>query len=115
MKRESALLKKLKFLKISLVVSWICYGIMVILGVSEDSGLINYEILTVAAIVLWLIIFIMGILFIFSLGGLAGDLNRSGIVWIGLSIITAPIGPIVAFSMMRNIVNTEIHNTQMGG
>ncbi len=44
---------------------------------------------------------ISGVTFYFYVGKLAATLGESPIVWVGGSIVTAPIGPIVVFFVMK--------------
>lgn len=50
------------------------------------------------------VLLVSGFAFWISLGMLAAKTGRSGVVWVGLSFITAPIGSIIAYSRMLNIV-----------
>lgn len=47
-------------------------------------------------------------IYLYYLGKLAGILKKSKIVWIGGSFVTAPIGPIVAYFSMANLVKKEL-------
>ena len=51
------------------------------------------------------ILVVAGLSFYVSLGMLASRLDKSWIVWVGLTIITKPIGSIIAYFMMRSKVN----------
>lgn len=51
---------------------------------------------------------ISGLVFYVSLGMLAKRLGRSWIVWIGLTFITKPIGPFVAYFRMRRLVHNKL-------
>jgi hypothetical protein len=42
--------------------------------------------------------------FYISLGQLAARLGSSWIIWVGLSVLTAPVGPIIAYIAMRTKV-----------
>lgn len=42
--------------------------------------------------------------FIITLWRLAGALNRRPIVWVGLTIISSPIGPFISYFLMRQKV-----------
>jgi hypothetical protein len=44
---------------------------------------------------------VAGLAFYIALGQLAARLGKSWILWVGLSIITAPVGPFIAYLMMR--------------
>jgi hypothetical protein len=46
-----------------------------------------------------------GLIFCVSLGKLARCTNRSWVTWVGLSIITYPIGPVVAYAAMTSILS----------
>jgi hypothetical protein len=48
---------------------------------------------------------VSGLTFYVSLGILAKRLGRRWIVWVGLTFITKPIGPFVAYFRMRCLVN----------
>jgi DNA-directed RNA polymerase subunit RPC12/RpoP len=45
--------------------------------------------------------------YLYYLGKLAGVFNKSKIIWIGGSFVTAPIGPIVAYIRMSSLVEKE--------
>ena len=49
-----------------------------------------------------------GALFYVYLGVLAARLERSVLVWVGLTFITKPIGPIVAYFRMRRLVQNAL-------
>ncbi len=60
-----------------------------------------------AGLLAWLI---GGLMFYVSLADLVVRLNRSLIVWIGGSIVLAPIGPFVAYFNMRRLVKDTIRS-----
>jgi hypothetical protein len=47
-------------------------------------------------------------IYLFYLGKLVGIYNKSKILWIGGSLVTAPIGPIVAYNMMADFVEEDL-------
>ena len=55
-------------------------------------------------LVVVLVLLASGFAFWISLGMLAAKTGRRGIVWVGLAFITAPIGSIIAYSRMLNVV-----------
>ena len=55
-----------------------------------------------------LVVYVTGLSFYICLGILAKRLSRSWIVWVGLTIITTPIGQFVAYFRMRHLVNSAI-------
>ncbi len=62
---------------------------------------------------IFMLLMILGIiLFYIILGVLAVKKNRSAISWVGLSIITSPIGPIVSYFIMLNSDALEPKNKQ---
>jgi hypothetical protein len=56
------------------------------------------------ALVIVAVLMAFGIGFYVALGVLANRLDRSWITWIGLTVITNPIGPFVAYFKMRKLV-----------
>lgn len=50
------------------------------------------------------VLLIAGIVYYVSLGILAKRLGKSWITWIGLTVITKPFGPVVAYFLMRRLV-----------
>jgi len=66
------------------------------------------EHLTAIDIVMVLVLFASAISFYISLGLLAKRLGRSWIVWVGLTIITKPIGMFVAYFMMNQKVTEAL-------
>jgi len=60
--------------------------------------------LDVVTMLLVLAIAISGIAYYGSLGVLAHRIGRSAIVWVGLTFILSPIGALVAFPWMLNLV-----------
>lgn len=52
--------------------------------------------------------------FIVTLWKLARVLNRSSIVWVGLSIIFGPIGLLVSYYLMREMVLVALKTSDMG-
>ena len=51
---------------------------------------------------------VAGLAFYILLGSLASRMGKSWIVWVGLTIITKPIGSFVAYFMIRQRVKTAI-------
>jgi hypothetical protein len=51
-----------------------------------------------------------GVAFYIALGMLAARLGKSWILWVGLTIITKPIGSIIAYFLMRQRVKDAIRN-----
>jgi hypothetical protein len=56
-----------------------------------------------------------GLAFYVSLGVLAKRMGGSWIVWVGLTFITNPVGPFVAYFRMRQLVNTGGQPSSSGG
>jgi hypothetical protein len=44
---------------------------------------------------------IFGLLFYYYLGNLAAELNKSSIVWVGLTFICGPFGAVYAYFKMK--------------
>lgn len=65
------------------------------------SALDGPKALMIAGFCVWIV---SGFAFYLALGVLASRLGRSWIVWVGMSMITNPIGPIVAYVRMRQLV-----------
>ena len=83
----------------SFVVTVTCFVIVIMLASGEPTkGLSPFESIAILAMV------ISGLTFYVSLGMLAKRLGRSWIVWVGLTFITKPIGPFVAYFRMRHLV-----------
>jgi hypothetical protein len=74
-------------------------ALMVIGFVAPSKGLSPIEIVCVLAMLS------ASFPFYICLGILAKRMGRSWITWVGLTIITKPIGPFVAYFKMRNLVN----------
>lgn len=74
-------------------------ALMVFGVVAPSKGLSPLEIVCVLAMVS------ASIPFYICLGTLAKRMGRSWITWVGLTFITKPIGPFVAYFKMRNLVN----------
>jgi len=88
----------LRMMTWSVIVSIGCYLILIIIGVIAPSKEI-----TPLEVILILLSVAAGLTFYISIGTLAAQIGRSWIIWVGLPIITAPIGPIIAFFWMRNL------------
>jgi len=67
----------------------------------------NYVVNLLAGVAV-LLSFVASIAFYVLLGTLAARLKRSVITWVGLSVITNPIGPIVAYFNMRGVVGEAL-------
>ena len=80
----------------SFTVSIICLVGFIILGVTEQQ----HEGTSSVAMFLLIIMVVAGLVWYVSLGILAHRLGRSWLVWVGLSFITSPIGPLVIFPLM---------------
>ena len=80
----------------SFVISITSFIGLIILGIIEQS----HESISSFAALLAIISIIAGPVWYISLGMIAKRLGRRWFVWVGLSIITPPIGPIVIFPLM---------------
>jgi predicted branched-subunit amino acid permease len=79
----------------SFSVSVACFVGLIILGaVAQHEGVSPVEVLLVVLMI------IAGPVWYVSLGMLAHRLGRRWLVWVGLSFITSPIGPLVIFPLM---------------
>ena len=74
-------------------------ALMVAGTVSLEEGMSPFIIICVLAMVS------ASFPFYICLGILAKRMGRSWITWVGLTFITKPIGPLVAYFKMRNLVN----------
>lgn len=54
---------------------------------------------------------VASLVFIITLWRLAGALNRSPIVWVGLTIIFSPVGPFVSYFLMRQNVLSALQDS----
>jgi len=59
-------------------------------------------------VIMVLISITCSLLYLYYLGKLVDIYNKSRIVWIGGSIVTAPFGPIVAYFNMCNLIGKDI-------
>lgn len=73
--------------------------LVMLAGGEQTKGISPLEGIVILAMVL------SGLTFYVSLGMLAKRLGRGWIVWVGLTFITKPIGPFVAYFRMRHLVN----------
>jgi len=78
-------------------VSIASYVGFVILVVTEQQ----HEGISPVAVLLLILMVVAGPVWYISLGMLAKRLGRRWLVWVGLSFLTAPIGPLVTFPLMR--------------
>lgn len=107
------LTKPLQGLKLSGIIAVGSFIILVLIGISGHTQIrLNnptfnlYEILFIA---LYILLFISILLFEVYLGILARRLNKSLIIWVGLSIITSPLGPYIAYyNMLQEVKNALI-------
>lgn len=94
--------KQFKWLTISFVVIALWWGTAIFLVWNKD------EAFSISQNTIALLVGFPGIVaswvFIINLWRLARTLNRSPIVWVGLTLIFSPIGPLVAYSIMRQKV-----------
>jgi hypothetical protein len=81
--------------------------LMVIGIVAPSTGL------SPIVIVCLLVMVSAGFPFYICLGILAKQMGRSWITWVGMTFITKPIGPFVAYFKMRDLVNLETENTHL--
>lgn len=94
----------LKWLMISFTVWAVLLCALLFLAANE------YSILSVSATALFVVLpgAVAGWVFIITLWRLARVLERSPIVWVGLTIISTPIGPLVSYFLMRHLVLSTI-------
>lgn len=92
----------MQFLTWSFVVGVSGFVSLVVIGIIAPS-----KSLTPLEIVCLLAIVSGSIPFYICLGVLAKRLGRSWVTWVGLTVITKPIGPFVAYFKMRNLVNAN--------
>lgn len=69
---------------------------LMILGVIEQK----HDGISPVAMLLVILMVVAGSVWYISLGTLANRLGRRWLVWVGLSFITSPIGPLVIFPLM---------------
>lgn len=62
-----------------------------------------------ALVLVFVVVWLAGVAFWISLGTLARRLGRSVIIWVGLTFITSPIGPVVSYFWMRSLAKNAIH------
>ncbi len=103
---KSGLSRPLHYLDGSFVVSVI--SIILLLLVSRE-GLAEQEAGLGAILLVYAVVWLAGVAFWISLGTLARRLGRSVIIWVGLTFITSPIGPIVSYFFMRSLATSAIH------
>lgn len=108
----------MKALKVSLVVACSLYLFAVLLGPLEQSlwpeGAPLFNGVSLLAVACIFAAGIAALVFYACLYVLASRLGQSTITWVGLAVITAPIGPFVAYSMMRQRVKCAIETPLMG-
>ena len=92
----------LTFLTISftVIVSWLATAFILVIN-KDSSPPLPHE--TIALFV-GLAGIVASWVFVITLWRLARTLNRSPIVWVGLTIISSPIGPVVSYFLMRQKV-----------
>ena len=96
------LVRPFRFLNGSFLVS-IAATILVVMTGSEPA-----ELPSGGYMLSFLVLILSGWTFWISLGVLASRLGRSPIIWVGVPFITSPIGPIVAYFMMRSRVQSAM-------
>ena len=85
----------------SFLVSTACWVGLIVLGVAPPRR--HGSITSVEAILAFVIVILMlaaSLVWYVSLGVLAHRLRRRWLVWVGLSFITSPIGPLIIFPLM---------------
>jgi len=95
---EKNLEKPLKNLTFSLITSILSMVLLIIF--IEASNVLVFTLL--------IVMLLTSLLFYINLGILAKKMGRSWIVWVGLTFITKPIGPIVSFFWIRSLVKTTL-------
>jgi hypothetical protein len=60
-------------------------------------------------------IMFVALFFFIALGQLARRLDKSSILWVGLSVLTWPLGSLIAFFLMRDKVKAAIRETAEPG
>ncbi len=91
------------FLKLSLMVFLSLFIFLISYFASLEKGQMPILLNGTAGLILSLLMPISGFLYYISLGILAHKNNKSFIVWVGLSMLTSPIGFIVSFLLMRDV------------
>lgn len=109
MPSTASLFRTFQALTWSFVVALTSIVIIIVLASGEPTkGISPFEGIALLALM------ISGLTYYVSLGMLAKRLGRRWIVWVGLTFITKPIGPFVAYFRMRHLVNdaTQPHSSE---
>ena len=90
-----------KFLRFAFILSWI--GGFLLFFLPTIGNTLGEDLLAKILGVVVIALVVSGLMFYYYLSCCVAVLRKSTIVWVGLSFITAPIGPIVAYWKMRGI------------
>lgn len=99
-------LSKLLSISFSIIVAWIVAAVLLALIKESILPSLHYYI----ALVVGIPSIVASWIFIITLWRLARALNRSPIVWVGLTIITSPIGLFIAYFLMHDIVTNAFND-----
>jgi len=99
--------KAKKRMNVGFVLSIVAF-VAFIAAANLAEGSDGNTVLSGIAVVAMLSTLVGAVLFYSGLGSSAAILNRSPIVWVGLSFITAPIGPVVSYFWMRSLVDSQV-------
>ena len=83
------------------ILSWV--GIFLLFALTSLVGVLDENTLNIAMVTVFLLLVISGFMFYYYLGNCVAYLNKSTIVWVGLSFMSAPIGPIIAYYKLKAI------------
>ncbi len=81
------------------------FALFFVLSIVLKDNKERYELIL---LIMFLISIVCVFIYLYYLGKLVGIYNKSHILWIGGSFVTAPIGPIVAYYNMCNLIGKDI-------
>jgi len=77
---------------------------LVVLGLSAPEPTLT----TPVAMALLILLIVAACSWYITLGIIASRLNRPSLAWVGLSLVTAPVGPLVAYPLMLRHIKTAL-------
>jgi hypothetical protein len=93
-----ALKQPMEILTISFIIQILCIFLPAFVSVTSFEFNIGIGLTTIVA----------GLVFLVCLGMLAARLGRNWILWVVLTILTPPFGPLIAYFMMRKAVRDAV-------